>query len=310
MRDLFNPTLWTKRWQAATLGCESQACAEMKSAWHRMRARRHGTLLEGVFYCQQCLELALRGHLSRLHAALAATHASNRIPLGLLLVARGRMTYNEVLAALEAQRRARYGRIGDWFEKLGFATIEEITAALGLQWGCPVASSLDSGAIDPAYQVPLDLLEAFHMLPLNYAPSLNTLYLAIGERVHHATLYAIEKMLGCRAQQCVAWRKHIVPRLEGMRQKPPSHEVVFNRVRDAAEMARISASYIAKTCSEEVRLCRVGPFIWLRLKCRPNQVDLLFRVGNETHRPQRLPQPFFPLPPSRLGNRGGARAAT
>jgi hypothetical protein len=62
------------------------------------------------------------------------------------MVARGKVTYLEVRAALEAQRRARHGKIGEWIEK-GFATEKEVTTALALQWGCPVASSFDPSVI-------------------------------------------------------------------------------------------------------------------------------------------------------------------
>src|SRR5271165_5119113 len=314
MRDVLKPSLWTKpwlrRWEEATPGCQSIACADAKPSWHRMWARRHGTVLEGIFYCPQCLQPALLGHLSRLHAAALPSPPSNRIPLGLLLVARGKLTYNQVLAGLEAQRRARYGRIGDWFEKLGFATEQEVTTALGLQWGCPVASSLDSALIDPRFQLPLALLEAFHMLPLNYAPSSNTLYLAIGERVHHAALYAVEKMFDCRVQPCVAWRKNIAPRLERLRQQPPSNEVVFGQIRDATEMQRISASYLAKTGAREVRLCRIGRYIWLRLKSRSVYTNVLFNLRIEAQRPQAASRPMFPLPPSQLESLARMQAAT
>lgn len=312
MRQILNPILWTKpfrkRWEDATPGCESVGCADAKPSWHRMWARRHGTTLEGVFYCPRCLQPALLAHLSRLHAAALPSPPSNRIPLGLLMVARGKLTYNQVLAGLEAQRRARYGRIGDWFEKLGFATEQEVTIALGLQWGCPVASSLDMGVIDPPRQLPLALLEAFHMLPLNYATTINTLYLAVGERVHHAALYAVEKMLDCRTQPCVAWRKNLAPRLERLRQQPPSNEVVFGQIRDTMEMGRISASYLAKTGAKEARLCRIGRFIWLRLKSRSGYTHVLFNLRIELQRPQPALPPMFPLPPSRVENFGSAQA--
>jgi hypothetical protein len=55
--------------------------------------------------------------------------------------------------------------------------------ALALQWGCPVAASFDPAGLYSPGQIPLPILEAFQMLPLNYVLSTNTLYLAFGERV-------------------------------------------------------------------------------------------------------------------------------
>jgi hypothetical protein len=283
MRDLLTTALWTsswrKRWQQLTAGCGSMPCSGPKSLWRRMWRRHQGVLLEGVLYCHPpCLEAALRRYLVRLESLSSTSPPPNRMPLGLLMVARGKLTYEQVLAALSAQQRARSGKIGEWIEKLGFATEREVTAALGLQWGCPVASSLEADPRDRSVGLPLALLEAFFMLPLHHAPATNTLYIAFGERVDHRALYAIEQMLDCRTQPCVAGRKQVADRIERMRQQPRPSEVEFGPLRDDAEMARIAMSYIAKLAPEEVRLSRLGLFIWLRLNARSTSVNVLFRL--------------------------------
>jgi hypothetical protein len=286
MPAFFNPLTWSRNWakhrQQNRPGCGLISCSAPQTLWQRLRRRHTGTFLQGVFYCQpQCLETALTAQLSRLHVLAPAALPPNRVPLGLLMVARGKLTYNEVLAALEAQRRARYGKIGEWIEKLGFATEQDVTSALALQWGCPVASSPDPIALETASRIPLALLEAFHMLPLNYAPSTNTLYLAFGERVDHAALYAIEKILDCRTQPCVAPRKTIARHLEHLRQQPRPSDVEFGPMNDFAEMSRISSSYIARLSPDEVRLSRVGCFIWLCLKIGTSATNLLFRLKTQ-----------------------------
>jgi hypothetical protein len=106
------------------------------------------------------------------------------------------------------------------------------------------------------------------MLPFNYAASTNTLYLAFGERVDHAALYAIERILDCRTQPCVAGRKSIARQLDAMRQLPRPSDVEFGPMNDLAEMARIAASYTTRLTPEQVRLSRIGRFIWLRLDAR------------------------------------------
>ena len=107
-----------------------------------------------------------------------------------------------------------YGKIGEWIEKLGFATEQEVTTALALQWGCPVASSFDPSTTPSLSNIPLPILDAFQMVPLNHVAATNTLYLAFGERVDHGALYAIEKILACRTQPCVAGRKSVACQLE------------------------------------------------------------------------------------------------
>jgi hypothetical protein len=145
------------------------------------------------------------------------------------------------------------------------------------------------------------------MLPFNYAAVTNTLYLAFGERVDHAALYAIEKILDCRTQPCVAGRKSIARQLDSMRQLPRPCEVEFGPMSDLAEMARIASSYTARLSPEQVRLSRVGRFIWLRLdvnrdarpnarsRIRPNTTSLVFRLPTDSPgaipftRPERTP---------------------
>jgi hypothetical protein len=203
-----------------------------------------------------------------------------------------------------------YGKIGEWIEKLGFATEQEVTTALALQWGCPVASVFDPSTIPSLGGIPLPILEAFQMIPFNYAASTNTLCLAFGERVDHAALYAIEKMLACRTQPCVAGRKSVARQLDSMRQLPRPSEVEFGPMTDLAEMARIAASYTTRLTPEQVRLSRIGRFIWLRLdvgsnlrsgvryKLRAITTNLVFRLPTDS--PGLLPftRPFRDLDPA------------
>jgi hypothetical protein len=306
MRDLFTLPFWRKKagkdWERVITGCGAASCESTRALWQRFTRRQCGTSLDGVLYCSpQCLEPALLAQFSRLMALSPPSPPPNRMPLGLLLVARGKLNYTEVLAGLEAQRSARGGKIGEWFEKLGFATEQEITSALALQWGCPVASSLEPDAIAPPFRLPLAILEKFHMLPLHHVSATNTLSIAFGERVDHAVLYAIEKMLQCRTQPCVGGRNSVARILDRMRHQPLAREFEFGPMHDAADMVRIASSYITRFGAEEIRLDRLGPFIWLRLKWRTSIMNLLFRLRIDP--PQQrstnlalLPPPYGRLP--------------
>ena len=132
------------------------------------------------------------------------------------------------------------------------------------------------------------------MLPLNHVAATNTLYLAFGERVDHGALYAIEKILACRTQPCVAGRKSIACQLDSMRQLPHPSDVEFGPMNDLTEMARIASSYTARLSPEAVRLSRIGRFIWLRLdvhaddtrsKPCPTATNVLFRLSTDSTRP-------------------------
>ena len=232
--------------------------------------------------------------------------------------------YGCVPDAVEAMRNGAcdYGKICEWIEKLGFATEQEVTTALALQWGCPVAASFDASTIHSPGSIPLPILEAFQMLPLNYVAATNTLYLAFGERVDHAALFAIEKILDCRTQPCVAGRKSIARQLDSMRQVSRPGDVEFGPMNDLAEMARIASSYTSRLSPEQVRLSRIGRFIWLRLdvgskaassvsgnvsaatrsglrpKARAITTNLVFRLAVDSPRPLPFMRPFRDLQPA------------
>lgn len=281
MLSFFKPATWSNEWltrlrQEKSPSCALISCVSRRPFWKRVFRPRSGALLHGQFYCSsECLETALMSQISHLRAITPSVQPANRIPLGLLMVARGKLTHLEVRAALEAQRRARHGTIGDWIEKLGFASEREVTAALALQWGCPVASSFDFSADNSHGHIPLAILEAFRMVPFSYFASTNTLNLAFGARVDHAALYAIEKILECRTQPCVSSPRSVTRQLERLRQIPHPNDVEFF-TRDFSEMARITSSYIARVIPDEVRLSRVGRFIWLRLKREATLTNVVF----------------------------------
>jgi CheY-like chemotaxis protein len=202
--------------------------------------------------------------------------------------------YGCVPDAVDAMRNGAcdYGSIGDWIEKLGFASEQDVTAALALQWGCPIASSFNHSIVDSPGNIPLRILEAFQMIPFNYAASTNTLYLAFGARVDHAALYAIERILDCRTQPCAAPAKSVARELEQLRLLARPNDVEF-ATRDLGEMARITSSYIARLSPEDVRISRVGRFIWLRLKARRALINLLFCL-QESSAQQHSLRPSFP----------------
>jgi type II secretion system (T2SS) protein E len=303
MRELFKSALGIRPLNRPSLTgpprCGLVTCSGAQSFWHRALRRKIGFGLEGVHYCSlRCFEHALRIEIARMLAQSPAPTPSNRMPLGLLMVARGKLTYTEVLAALEAQRRARHGKIGEWFEKLGFATEDDVTAALALQWGCPVASSdFTFESNKPAYRIPLPVLESFQMLPLHHVEVTNTLAIAFGERVDHSALYAIEHLLGCRTQPCVAGRSAIANRIEHLRQQSLPGEVQFGPMHDPAEMARIASSYVGKLGSEEVRIRRLASIIWLRLTTRSAAVNLVFRLQDESRQQRKNVRQLPPMGP-------------
>ena len=236
--------------------------------------------MEGSSYClDECLEEALIDALGRVRAAVKIKPASHRIPLGLLLLSRQQLTVDQLRAALAAQRTAGRGRIGDWLQTMGFVSELQVTAALARQWSCPV---LRANVLSPNFgrapQIPMTLLESFVMMPVDYVEATATLHIAFGERIDYSVLYAIEQMLGCRTEPCIAVPSLLHKRLQSLSEHRGESEVVFDRIADTAEFARIIRSYSIRISASEIRLASCGSHVWVRL-LRPSRpaLDLLLR---------------------------------
>lgn len=262
--------------------CGYADCVHARSPWGRIRRRSWGVFLKGTRYCQSgCLELALKEVLEGARPVpQRAAVASHRIPLGLLLLSRQQLAACDLRTALEAQRTAGRGRIGEWLQQLGFATESQITAALARQWSCPVLrtrlGTIGASRFPP---IPLLLLEAFQMIPVDLVQSTGTLLIAFSEGIDYTVLYAIEQMLGYRTEACLVCPSSLQKSLQALARHRESRDVVFDRVKDAEECARIIGSYAANLPAREVRLAQCGEHLWIRLeRLRQDAVNLVLHV--------------------------------
>ncbi|HEV2469735.1 MAG TPA: hypothetical protein VGS78_11110 [Candidatus Sulfotelmatobacter sp.] len=203
---------------------------------------------------------------------------SHRIPLGLLLLSRQQITQEQLHAALEAQLTAGRGRIGEWLQSMGFVSAEQVTAALARQWSCPVLrSNLPPSHAKEGPTIPLALLREYCMIPLSYVESASRLHVAFGDAIDYTVLYAIEQMMGCHTEPCMAIPSFVNSCLEHLASREET-EFVFDRMNNAAEFARIVCSYCARVSASEVRLARCGSFHWIRLiRSSRSPIDLLMR---------------------------------
>ena len=260
-------------------------CAACGRIHHRRpwRRRWRGVRMAESWYCRsECLELALTGILRREHSVSRRGAApSHRIPLGLLLLSRQQLTTEQLRIALDVQRNAGCGKIGEWLQRLGFTTEREITAALARQWSCPVLkTSLGALGANRSAPIPMLLLESFHMIPVQLVEATGTLLIAFSEGIDHTVLYAIEQMLGYRTETCLVCPSILQNGLETLAQRRGwGGDVVFDRMEDASECARVIASYTAKVGAERVRMARCGRHIWIRLeRFSSTTVNLVLRA--------------------------------
>lgn len=239
--------------------------------------------LHGVRLCfPQCFEPALERRFAQLlRAAPVKPRRPHRIPLGLLLLARGDIDSVQLQAALAAQRGRAQGRIGEWIESLGFARREQITSAVGAQWSCPVLPRLPAEPLITS--LPLPLLRYFRMAPVHYVEAMRLMHVAFADGVEYSALLAIEQALECRAQPCIVSSAALDSLLLQLDDAPRRPDQVFPSG-DVDEMTRTCASYAGILPAEDVRLVRCAGFIWARLQAAANSVNLLFTMNQaNTH---------------------------
>ncbi len=276
---------WQALWRRLAPRCAHSDCIHSRSVWRRLRGKPRGVVIHGLRYCKDaCTERAVLAALRRLRSAPRQALAPHRIPLGLLLLSRQQLTAEQLQAALQAQRSAGHGRIGEWLQSMGFVSEQQVTAALARQWSCPVlrVSSVSPDA-SHAWQIPITLLESFVMIPVDYVESTATLHIAFGEGVDYRVLYAIEQMVGCHTQSCMAVPSFVRQKLQALTGRRGESEVVFDRVADDAEFSRIIRSYCVRLAANEIRLVACGPHVWVRLLCRTRpSLDLLLPAPGNT----------------------------
>jgi len=276
---------WNAAWRdlKTKLAVKCEGCGNYpRSPWRRLRHRPHGVRMRGSWYCKaECLERAVSEILDRGGSGSSRDVLSaHRIPLGLLLLSRQQLTAVQLRTALARQRTAGHGKIGEWLQRLGYATEWQITAALARQWSCPVLrnspATLGASRFIP---IPVLLLESIQMIPVEFVEASQTLLLAFSEGIDHSVLYAVEQMLGYHTEACFVCPSTLQKGLEALAQIRGSGDVVFDREEDARECARIIVSYAAKVAAEEIRLVKCGNHLWIRLQQLEREaVNLVLRI--------------------------------
>jgi hypothetical protein len=269
---------WRER---LTLHCAAAECPYRGKLWPSWFRKLGGVWFEGHWYCEAgCLKPLLEFRLFHLLSGFVAQRTRTyRQPLGLLLVDRGVISPEQLREALRLQRNAGEGRLGDWFRQMGTVDEQQLTAALGQQWGCPVFP-IDQQTPHPSWSglLPLPLLESARTVPAHASLDGRVLHLCFGDRVDHLLLYAIEHMLGCRTVACVGSETKIAAFLGQLRRHAQRTETYFDTVRDPREMAWVICNYATELKAARVAVVRTSAHIWVRFYRRKMAKDLLFRI--------------------------------
>jgi Type II secretion system (T2SS), protein E, N-terminal domain len=241
--------------------------AKCKSGWMKLWRSRQAPILEGKWACspacmQELVQTAVQREVGEWSAQQSPVH-QHRVPLGLLLLSRGWITQEQLRSALEAQKKAGSGRLGEWLIRQKAADEEQITRALSAQWNCPLlsAESFDPAAM--AAMFPRLFIDSINALPLRMAGR-HLLYVAFEERVDRSLVLAVERMLGLKVEAGV------LPGAEFRRRQQEIFRASFPKVRlleaaNARGLVHAFAGMIEETKPVQARIVRVHDYFWLRL---------------------------------------------
>lgn len=244
--------------------CANAGC---NGSWTAFLKDRRRPLFEGDWACSSlCVSALVAAAIHREVRQASADQAEphrHRFPLGLVLLAKGWITYAQLQHALEAQQRTTARRIGQCLIEECGAAPEHIARALGVQWGCPL---LTMEGFDPHTTVrtmPILLMETLGIAPLRIARD-RTLYLGCVGQPDPVAALAIQRMIGLSVVCGLIDPKQLslahqalraCPRIEAVLEQVPSLDVLPKRIASAILTAQPRAS----------RLVRVHQFFWLRM---------------------------------------------
>lgn len=240
--------------------CENHACTGLKCT-----LGTEGRRFEGRWVCSEgCWSAMLLRHIEREIGTAdpeGVIFHRHRLPLGLLLLSLGWITADQLQKALESQRAAKQGRIGDWLRKQTHLTEREITRALAMQWSCPV---FDLEAYRPhAAEIPREIVEEHRMLPMP-ARHRGVVYLAFDKGIDAVASYAVRHMTGSRVEAGLAAESVFAsqwPRVLSL-QKPAAAIVP---VETAAEVHDAAISMLGGRPIIDARVTRLRQYLWLRV---------------------------------------------
>lgn len=245
--------------------CAAPGCT---SGWLKSRKGRGRPYFDGNWACsERCLQHLVRSALRRETGETPVDEAyrphRHRIPLGLVLLAQGWITHQQLQTALHAQRSSGRGRIGDWLMEGCGLSAERVTRGVSLQWNCPVLTLEGFSPAAMALVMPPMLAQHANLVPVRAAGK-SVLYVAFRNRMNAAAALALETMSGLRVECGVLTEKDAAAASIAIQQADPvpSHAIVVPHM--DALVDRI-ANTIASRKPIASKLVRIQQTYWLRL---------------------------------------------
>jgi hypothetical protein len=124
--------------------------------------------------------------------------------------------------------------------------------------------------------IPFHLLRKFHMVPVHFSNDHRVLHMAFAEKIEYRALFAIEQVLGCKTEACLATREQVEAALDYTEAQTSRGETLFEDITGPEQMRRIISSYISTMHASEIRVTSCGKLFWIRIFGRDLSADLLF----------------------------------
>jgi len=245
--------------------CGNPACSGRWLAFLKDRCR---PVFEGQWGCSaKCVEAMVKAAIRREAGEGGEVEDGgehhHRVPLGLILLTRGWINHSQLQHALDMQRRAGRGRIGDWLIKECGLKEECVIRGLAVQWRCPVLPVEGFKPEAMALTMPKVLVDRLGMVPLRIVGE-SIFYLAFEDRLDASAAFAMERMSGLKSQSGLADGAE----LQTARRRLCECDFVDARVEhaeDVAAMAKKAALALNELQPRASRLVRVHQFYWLRM---------------------------------------------
>jgi hypothetical protein len=249
-----------------------EACANLncRTGWLHLWRNRSVPVFENGWTCSPaCTAVRVTAAVNREldGRGYAGESHRHRIPLGLVMLEQGWITQTQLRRALEAQKAARTGRLGEWLVRQRAVSEATVTRALGLQWSCPVLPLELHDAAAMTVAMPRLFVDAFGALPLRLAGG-RVLYLGFEERLDPVLALAMERMTGLQVE-CGMVRESLFRPAHAriLDAKFPGVELVEAVSEPAA--AHALARSVERTRPIASRLVRVHDCLWLRMWLSP-----------------------------------------
>jgi hypothetical protein len=277
----------------------AKVCAHTDCAggWRTSWWRRRRPLFEGQWTCSgRCVLAIVRATVRREMGEGVPTAPiphRHRVPLGLLMLAQGWITQEQLRHSLDAQRERGAGRIGDWLKSECGLEAEQVTRGLSMQWGCPVLTMDGFMPETMALVMPGLFVERFGLVPLRVAGA-RILYIGSADRLDASVALALEKMTDLKVEGGVIEEAQF----EGARSRLLASDSIETKQESFADndamIGRITA-LLERNQPVASRFARVHQFYWLRMwlesgtqgrvgslpPTSEDMIDYLFTVGSE-----------------------------